>query len=437
MTKTIYFQIDELARDAVVAANVKKLLKKHNIEIVYGNKKISETILPRCPYAFDAAVLPKPQYFTEYHPDVTKPFPPVVVLLTEAVGALTVAEERLTLAILGQHFLDGDTRWVDKMVTECIWGQAQLRTIKKYHPELLEKVIVTGHPRLDRRCVKQANPSIDDNKIKVGFISRSDTMNPFDARSNIQMLYQYVCGDQYWRTEDRNVEDVFYTGAMDIRILLQTIQDLDPETHKICVRPHPRENRNTWLKLVKDFSLPIEIAQWDQPFLHWVHGMDHLFGPASTSYYDCLAVGKVPICTNYVYPSREQHTLSISDDNNEIINCVHTPRSYDELLSQLKQKPMAVTVAPEAIKTLEQEADYPNSSKSLDKVAQVCIETLNKTSFTGGIKKKIDRARFEYLKGKYNRASIRRNKKHGKTEQGGNFALNAKRISWIDDLAGK
>jgi hypothetical protein len=38
MPKTIYFHIDEIARDAVVAANLRAVLASRGVDLVYGNR---------------------------------------------------------------------------------------------------------------------------------------------------------------------------------------------------------------------------------------------------------------------------------------------------------------------------------------------------------------------------------------------------------------
>ena len=43
----------------------------------------------------------------------------------------------------------------------------------------------------------------------------------------------------YENSPHRDVEDLFYTEVIDIRIILQIIKSLDPDKFDIFVRPHP------------------------------------------------------------------------------------------------------------------------------------------------------------------------------------------------------
>ena len=42
MNRTIYFHVDELSRDAVVAANLERVLKPHGVKVIFGNRNLSE-----------------------------------------------------------------------------------------------------------------------------------------------------------------------------------------------------------------------------------------------------------------------------------------------------------------------------------------------------------------------------------------------------------
>jgi hypothetical protein len=54
MPKVVYFNIDEVGRDAVVAANLKKALQRHGVELEYGNRMRSALLKDNCP--FDALI---------------------------------------------------------------------------------------------------------------------------------------------------------------------------------------------------------------------------------------------------------------------------------------------------------------------------------------------------------------------------------------------
>ena len=60
--KSIYFHIDELSRDSVVASALKRKLRKYDIHTFYGNRAVSE-LFRNIPFPFDSAVFPSVDIF--------------------------------------------------------------------------------------------------------------------------------------------------------------------------------------------------------------------------------------------------------------------------------------------------------------------------------------------------------------------------------------
>ena len=104
MKKSIYFHIDEVARDSIVAANLKVILKEHGINLVYGNRLHSRFLKRTNP--FDAIILTGPFLVEPYFPDPDKIKVPIICLPTEGIGAIKCWNyQRLIIHFLGLNYL--------------------------------------------------------------------------------------------------------------------------------------------------------------------------------------------------------------------------------------------------------------------------------------------------------------------------------------------
>ena len=67
--RIVYYHIDELARDSIVASVLKKELKKRGIDLIYGNR-FSMRFLSSLRFA-DLVILPSLGHFQAVFPDNT------------------------------------------------------------------------------------------------------------------------------------------------------------------------------------------------------------------------------------------------------------------------------------------------------------------------------------------------------------------------------
>jgi len=440
MRPSIYFHIDEVARDAVVAANLRKILHPRGVEVVYGNRAHSELFgLFDNFSAFDLYLFPNVDLFQTTCPNPDRLSAAVIILPTETVGGMTRNVDRLAAKYFGS-FPDECWPWINKVAAFCVWGPSHTKAFEAKGPHLLPKCHIVGHPRFDRRCQSEPKVAANTEKIRIGIISRFAGINAFDRRSILQVVYdaRNVKGRElpsYRLSPNLNIEDRIYTESIDLRHLFDFIDRLDPQVYDVIVRTHPREDRTRWQTLIAQNRLPLQLAPWDQPFIHWVNTVDYVVGPVSTSFYDCITVGKMPICTIDIAPHRKDHALVGGDDDNPILNYVARPGSIEELLKRVAGKPEAGRLnRPEGlIHILRQEANYPDCSNSLDNVARVCEDVLKETrhkckaSLTGRVKHEL----FARAQGAVLQAA-----RYGKPEQSSSFALSTKRRRWIDALAG-
>ena len=443
MGKRVYFHIDEIARDAVVAANLKRVLAKRGIDLYYGSRALTAFLPWACP--FDALIMPALMFIENYLASPGAACPPLIMLPTEGIGGIPDNPQRAALKFIGHRFMAGDSRWANVVSAYCLWGRQQVIGFEKFAPHLVERCHVIGHPRFDARCLapaRPAPPASSSERVRVGLLTRFSTINPFDGRSAMVMARDNRRSVYHHLQQEGSildVEDIFYTQVQDLRIILDFVERLDPARHELVVRVHPREDRTRWLELMAKFKIPAVMAQWDQPFIHWLNEVDWVVSPPSTSFYDCFIMKKPVICLNAMDSRRQEHVPPVSDDTSRILDYTLRPRGMDELLELVSRKPAGpFEPPPEAMALLAHDANHPDCATSLDVLADVCVRAIETSGW-----RVPDCARqqavFEALAwNRMMRSSVRARMTwlSPRTEQGSTFVLSAARRRWIDALAG-
>lgn len=439
MTPTVYFHIDEVARDAVVASVLKRKLAARGIDLVYGNRV--ESALLRRNDPFDVYVFPAVDLFNAYFPDLSRLQGQVIILPSESVGGLTDNVRRLAAKYFGS-FPEEYSQWTERVSTFCLWGPSHAKAFETYGRHLLERVKIIGHPRFDSSCRGRRNPA--DGPVRVGIISRFAALNSFSGATMVENVYagrrSYLrdgrVAPRFATHAERDWEDLIYNEAVDLRLLFEAVEALGARGVDLELRVHPRENRATWASLIRRQKLPLRLAPWDVPFQHWAGSMDHVVGPTSTSFFDCFALGSRPICTNALAPRRAAHVIAGGDDDNPILKFVAMPNSMGELVSiaARKAEPSAVAEYPEELRyILEQEAWFPYCSSSLDRLVDICESHAAAAARRVGAGRRL---RHSVLVPAANLNQLLRFGWRAGSEQSSSFLLTRSRCRWIDSLAG-
>lgn len=434
----VYFHIDELARDAVVASALKKELKQKGGELIYGNR-VTSSLMLRHFSLFDAIILPSLAHFIDAFPDATALPDNVFILQTEAIGQATGTLRRLN----GKYFGDDAKKcepWHQAVRGFLLWGYSHLNPFKTFYPDYLSKCKVVGHPRLSKSC---SNPKNSGNKKAekpvVGFVSRFNLLSPFDNRTPFEsvcssMKFGKTIFPLFENSPDKDVEDMYYTEVIDFRIMLQVMMSLNSSHYEITVRPHPRENRQSWEKLAKKLGINIKISPWDEPFGHWLQGVDLIVMPPSTSLYDVFYHKKLPILTSGVVPTRANHILTESDDNNQILEGVCRPDSVEEIVSIIETAQVSYNEEIVRQRLLEQvAADIADSSITNVIDALQNFSTLE-TLYKRPMKQRFVIAIYKFFAVAFGQARWLKRKMLRRIEQGSSFDLTIQRVRWIDRL---
>ena len=438
----VYFHIDEIARDSIVASALKKTLKKDNIELFYGNRRITRSLLPIFANLFDVIIVPRPAFLTIFK---QKPqFAKIVIIFTEAVGRYaTRHNDKFSIkSFLGVPFMEGDSSLLDKVDKLFLWGNSVSNRILKYYPYLKQKITVVGNPRFDEMCVT-INKSQNNKRKKIGIITRFPLLNDFEKRSPLEKLIRWTFStdefnDKYEYYNKKNQEflkstyvlsDVFFAEIADIITILELIKIFNKKGYEIHFKVHPREDKDFWNNVFKKYNIEVKIPHWLIPFSEWSADMDYVLGPASTAFYDCIRNQTTPICLTNIFPKRKVHVAKEWEDNGALIDLIPCPNSISELIEfiegnnkiDLNKEILEVMISEANFSSSEniQITSYANEIKNIKvykrKIFMISIlysVSLFTLNFIGKIKMKLKR----------------------KTIQGSDFFVDTSTINFIDKL---
>lgn len=380
MRPTVYFHIDELSRDSVVASALKKYLKSRRIRLVYGSRRLT-SFFSRFRSPFDLHIFPCIDMFAQFYNNI--PTDSVIILPSESCSSGENTFNRLAQHLLGA---DSTTSW-EHPAHSCVkkfllWGTGHKRAIVSKLPHLSHKLLVVGHPRFDSRCLPQRGTR-NMVQTNVGLVTRFDWINPFNRLNLLASVFgsRKQRGDalKYWESDGYNIEDIWYTQILDLRLLFDIIDLFRselPSNFNLSLRVHPREDFSAWRSLLDILpgNVEVELCEHSQPFAHWASTQDVLISPPSTSCYDAALLGKPFINTiNLSEESRRLHSLPKSDDSDPIFNHFAAPRSFEELKSILIsiKGSQYLPMSNELSILLEDQVGYPAQASSLSQVADV------------------------------------------------------------------
>lgn len=333
----IYFHIDELSRDAIVASGLHLESSRRGWPLFFGNRDTSQYL--KHFNSFDAIILPSLEHYKTYFPDPLSLPSNIYILPTEAVGQATGTLRKINAKYFGNNDLDSRP-WHRSIARFLLWGHAHIHPFEKYHPEYLDRCVVVGHPRLSANCIPPKKTS-RKNHVTVGLVSRFGKLNPYDQRSNMSLVYEGMRDDAnlhptFENSPDIDIEDLIYTEAADLRVFMSIIRCLMKyKDVQFSIKPYPREDITQWSSFIKRHGVKASVFPWDLPFSVWLSTVDYIISPPSTSFYDMIAQDRVPICIDTIVPSRALHILSESDDNNQILRYVPRPKSVDEIANMI------------------------------------------------------------------------------------------------------
>ncbi len=395
----IYFHIDELNRDAIVASVLSCELKKLGWKVIYGNRFLSR-LLKYFEWVFDVVILPKPMFISSIFNEkqINTLRSKFVMLYTENIGLVAndFYPKMLLRCALDTDFMSGKTAAVDKVAAFCFWGSQVANTVAETYPSLKNRCYVVGHPRHDSRAVGEKNYAFKNPCEKsIGFITRFVAINDYFSRNPMielvdrflkdEIQYEYInkATDDFLINEKRGSQPDFdlFVEIVDIKNIALLIKRFKDEGYKISIKIHPRENPKVWHQMTGLDNENLEIANPQIPFSDWVKKQKCVIGSPSTSFYDCFMLGVMPISIANLDSKRSIFLSKYYEENNKLIKHVIAPDSIEKLFDTVKKIKSEEFVMEEGVADiLLAEANYPFCSESIDKVANVLKEIISPLS---------------------------------------------------------
>lgn len=209
-----------------------------------------------------------------------------------------------------------DLRYGDKTVEQAsaifCWGHSGFTPLIKRYPQHSDKIFVTGSPRAD----------LWDSRFKdywrsaltlpqEPYLLISSNMGERDSR--LSEYLTFLRGAGYFDRDEGS--DVRFLVAQAEKMLVfasfvEAIKTLSSSAnhYKIILRPHPRENLETWRVLLD--GLPnVEVTR-EGSISSWLHGAFALLHNGCTTALEATLAGKAVIS----YSNFDQHDLQLSND---------------------------------------------------------------------------------------------------------------------------
>lgn len=383
----IYFHIDELNRDAVVASALKKKFEAKGHRLIYGNR-VTNRLLNYFHDAFDVIVMPRPHFVYDNWGDRWIDWSAKFVMLsTESLGIICKDHQVMARTLLEREYFEGERKFVNRIDAFCIWGGRQFQSIRSLAPSVAEKFYVVGHPRHDTCSIKSPPITAKENmagKIRVGILPRTVGLNDYFGRSALDgfatllddhFQYEYnnkITGEKLAskRTPAQPAENLA-VQAIDVASLIKVADSIGKSDCEVFIRPHPKENLAIWEALLRRCGVNAKVVDSSQPITQWLNGLDYIVGPPSTSFYDALMIGVTPISISNLDCRRKFFIDDLWEDNNRLMPHVFKPESMSHLLEYIQAR-KRLEINDEVLEVLKEEADYPECKFSLDKVVNIC-----------------------------------------------------------------
>lgn len=440
----IYFLIDELNRDAVVASVLKKKFSQAGHNLIYGNRATNR-LLKYFHNVFDVIIFPRPHLIYDNWGEKWLSWKArFVTLSTESLGIICKDHEVMAKTLLDREYFEGKRQYVERIDAFCLWGPKQLQAVKDHASEVAYKCHVVGHPRHDAACTnshKIERTGAQGNKA-IGIVTRAVALNDYFRRSPLdgyttlfddRFQYEFInkiTGEKLpSKRPGVRPGDILIVQAIDAENTLKIIRRLLSAGHEVRVRVHPKENTDVWEDLLRRCGLGVEICNAKLPITQWLQGLDYLIGPPSTSFYDGVMLGVTPISICNLDSRRKLSVGELWEENNRLMEYVFKPATINELLAYIANGTRNFN-SSEILRILEEEANYPACKHALDEVVAICTHGISNTK-----SRKWLLAGFKLLRYIYFKAWRVRNRLLGRKENSAMFAMGRKETRFIDGLS--
>ena len=209
-------------------------------------------------------------------PQLIKKFPNSYLYFCAAEGATDFKSNT-------ERYFIKNKRYTKNIKKIFLWGENTKKIIIKdlknnlekkiitdsFKKEFLNKILISGHPRLD--LMKFSKKNTKSNKIKIGFIGMCHYVN----RLNNYPVITNIMDREYRKLESR-IENITYSSNL-MNLYIKIINSLGFQKYEYSYRPYPQESRLNLLRatIVKQKKLLISN---ELDFGSWLNSQDIIIG---------------------------------------------------------------------------------------------------------------------------------------------------------------
>jgi surface carbohydrate biosynthesis protein len=200
----------------------------------------------------------------------------------------------------GVDFKDSSTisaRYPDKVFQICdlilLWGTNQYNFLKNIRGHFNEgKVVVSGHPRFD--LLKQSFHGLYENERKA----IGDRFKKYILINTNMGFGNNIWGDSFVRenyeARIKNINSIIDFDKIKIKRYISFIKKLSPlYNDNIILRPHPEENKDTYISTFKEFK-NVKVI-FEGSVIPWILEAEVMIHPDCTTGIESLMLGKKAI----------------------------------------------------------------------------------------------------------------------------------------------
>ena len=206
------------------------------------------------------------------------------------------------------------------------WGEGSYDWAKKNIDAPNHIFDKTGYPRL--KMAKVFSVAKKDSIKKIGFVGRFPILNDLSGAPSMRfLLEEFISNDSYKATQLSRLQ----AEGRAIPVILKTIKYVINNTqYSVSFRPHPNEDRRTYL-ILRDFFGPRFELSKEVDAAEWMAGCQKIIGLASSSYVDAALANIPVICLDKISETIEE-TAIYEPALKDIYEIAYLPETFDDLI---------------------------------------------------------------------------------------------------------
>ena len=185
----------------------------------------------------------------------------------------------------------------------------------------------TGYPRL--KMAKVFSFLKKPATKKIGFVGRFPILNDLNGVLSMRFLIEeFTSNNRYKSIQLSRLQ----AEGRAVPIILKTIKHIiDNTSYSVSFRPHPNEDRKTYIILRNFFGSRFELSN-EVDVAEWMAGCEKIIGLASSSYVDAALANIPVICLDKISETIED-TAIYEPALKDIYEIAYLPETFDDLIN--------------------------------------------------------------------------------------------------------